>query len=230
MVSPYSAFTQVHAEEEVVHGACVVLDESAQYPVQHEMVVEQASPAYLHSGVSQKQAVPLHGIFWLLASSVRHCRPWQQFASVVHDCEGPEHAGGGAPHTPLLHTSVALQQGIVAEQACEVCAQVGTVTGAAQVPWVAPAGMSQVSGEQQSPFTVQLPPVATHEVPPGVAHLPVASQNAEQHCALEVHDVPSGTHDPQTTPSKHHPVQHSSPFVQLAPGALQVGAGVPATQ
>jgi hypothetical protein len=100
----------------------------------------------------------------------------QQLASLVQAPERPEHAGGGAPQVPLLQTSVALQHGIVVEQAAPVSAQVGGATGATQVPEVAPGAMSQVSGEQQSPFTVQRPPVDTHELPPWVAHLPLGSQ------------------------------------------------------
>jgi hypothetical protein len=41
----------------------VSLPVSAQYPVQQEIVVEHAAPALRQSGSSQKQAVPLQGIF-----------------------------------------------------------------------------------------------------------------------------------------------------------------------
>ena len=217
----------MQAAEEVVHGSWTGLLESAQYPVQHVSVVEQTSPMFRHSGVSQKQAAPLHGILTLEPGSwsVRHCRPVQQLASVVQDCESPEQVGGGGPHTALLHTSVALQQGMVSEQACDVCAHVGGATGAVQVPLVSPGRMRHVSGVQQSPFTVQLPPVGTHAEPPGVAQWPVPSQNAEQHCAPEVQTEASGMQPPQTTPSRHQPVQHWSPEVQASPGAAQAGGG-----
>lgn len=92
----------------------------------------------------------------------------QQFASATQDCEIPEHRGAGGPHTPSSHTSVALQQGMTSEQVCEVPAQVGGASGAVHVPLVSPGGTTQVSGEQQSPFTVQLVPVGTHDGPPGV--------------------------------------------------------------
>lgn len=97
---------------------------------------------------------------------------------------------------------MALQHGIVPEQASDVPAQVGGATGAVHLPLVAPGGMTQVSGEQQSPFVVQLPPSGTHDVPPCVAQWPVGSQYAEQHCAPEVQPSPSGTHEPHTVPSK----------------------------
>jgi hypothetical protein len=53
--------------------------------------------------LSQKHALPAHGTFVPSGSSVKHCSPEQQLASVVHVCESPEHVGGGGPHTPLLH-------------------------------------------------------------------------------------------------------------------------------
>jgi hypothetical protein len=92
------------------------------------------------------------------------------------------------------------------------------------VPCVAPGGITQVFGEQQSPFTVHEPPAGRQVFPPGVAQSPL-SQNAEQHCAFDVHVAPSLTHAPQTTPSKQYPVQHSSPEVQLWPGSLQLPGG-----
>jgi hypothetical protein len=167
-------------------------------PEQQKLPARPPQPA-THVKPLPQSAVVEHAT----GSSAKHWRPVQQLASFAHDCERPEHAGGGGPHTPLLHTSVALQHGIVSEQAWLVWAHVGGATGAVHVPCVAPGGIAQVSGVQQSPFTVQEPPVGTHVFPPGVAHLPVVpSQNAEQHCALEVHDAPSFTHAPQTTPSK----------------------------
>ena len=62
------------------------------------------------------------------------------------------------------------------EQLCEVCAQLGGATGAVHLPLVSPGWMTQVSGVQQSPFTVQLPPSTTQDVPPWVAQWPVGSQ------------------------------------------------------
>ncbi len=205
---------------------------SAQYPVQHASPATQLWPVFLHSGRSQKQALSdgPHEISWKLGSKVKHCSPVQQLASDVHDCEIWWHAGGGTAHTPLLlQTSVGLQQGIVVEQASDVCAQVGGgPTGAVHVPLVAPGRMTHVSGVQQSPLTVQLPPSATQAGPPGVTQWFVPSQVPEQHSVPVVHDDVSGKHPPQMTPSKQNPVQQSAPVVQLAPEALQGIGGVDA--
>jgi hypothetical protein len=200
-----------------VHGACLVsgtLFEQQKLPVSPPQPAVQVKPLPQSAGAE-------HGT----GSCAKHWRPVQQLASVVHDCESPEQTGGGGPHTPLLQASVALQQGIVPEQAWFVSAQVGGAAGAVHVPCVAPGGMAQVFGVQQSAFTVQEPPAGRHVFPPGVAQCPVPSQNAEQHCALEVHVAPSATHAPHTTPSKQYPVQHSSPVVQAEPGSLQVFDG-----
>ncbi len=131
---------------------------------------------FRHVGWSQKQAVaPLQATSWFVAFTVKHWSPAQQFASVVQDWAVWEHAGGGAPQVPLLQTSVALQQGIVDEQDWPVFAQVGVTLGAVQVPLVAPGGMTHVSGEQQSPFAVQLPPVETQLEVGVAAHCPVVA-------------------------------------------------------
>lgn len=79
------------------------MPDSAQYPVQHERVGEQVWPTFTHTGVSQKQALPAQGTLLPLPSSVKHCSPEQQLASVAHVCEIPEHVGGGGAQTPLLH-------------------------------------------------------------------------------------------------------------------------------
>ncbi len=135
------------------------------------------------AGWSQKQAVaPLQATSWFVAFTVKHWSPAQQFASVVHDWAVWEQVGGGGPQVPLLQTSVALQQGIVDEQDWPVFAQVGVTVGAVQLPLVAPGGMTHVSGEQQSPFEVQLPPDDTQlDVAVDAHWLVVASQYPEQH-------------------------------------------------
>lgn len=170
-----------------------------------------------HTGWSQKQAVaPLQGTSWFVASTVKHCSPEQQLASVVQACEVPEQEGGGAPQTPLLQTSVALQQGIVEEQDWPVFAQVGATAGAVQVPLVAPGAMTHASGEQQSPFAVQLPPVETQLEVGVAAHRPVVpSQYPEQHWVPAVQPRPFDSHEPQNPPAQM-PVQQSDGWLQGA--------------
>ncbi len=205
--------------DDVVHSGWARVF-SAQYPVQHAWSGVHDWPVFLQTGAgtSQKHAVPAHGTICSYWFTEKHCIPVQQLASEVQDCDTPEHGGGGGPQTPVLQTSVALQHGSV-EQDSAVCAQVGTTIGAVHVPWVQPAGISQVFGEQQSPLTVQLPPAGMQAVVVCVLHVP-PSQNAEQQLELDEHVSPFGTHPPQTVPSKQYPVQHCVPVVHPAPTAL----------
>jgi hypothetical protein len=88
--------------------------------VQHPWADVHDWPVFLHSGRSQKQTspgAPVHGMLRSDASTVRQLSPVQQLASVVHGPAMFEQVGAGGPQTPPSQTSVALQQGIVAEQA-----------------------------------------------------------------------------------------------------------------
>jgi hypothetical protein len=201
--------------------------------VQHACEVLHDWPVCLQSGSSQEHAspgAPVHAnerpVFGSLPT---HCRPLQQFASDVHACATSEQVAGGGPHAPSLQVSVALQHGNVAEHAPPVFAQVGggsSTEGAVQMPSFAePYAFLHVSGEQQSPSTVQVPPVGTHALGVCDAQWPVGSQNAEQHSVPLVHEVPSGTQPPHTWPSKQYPVQHWVPEVQAAPAARHVPPG-----
>jgi hypothetical protein len=106
-VNTHAGVSQKQAVPE--HGA--LLDSGAP-PEQQKLPLSPPQPAWhvkpMPQSVGTEQGT---------GSSVKHCRSVQQLASLVHDCESPEHVGGGGPQTPLLHTSVALQQGIVSEQA-----------------------------------------------------------------------------------------------------------------
>ncbi len=178
---------------------------SAQYPVQHPAdVALHVWPVLRHEvgGTSQKHAVPAQGTSCWLSSTAKHWSPLQQFALDAQDWAAPEQAGGGGPQTPELQTSVALQQGREAQDPA-VFAQVGggsVIGGAVQVPPVAPGRTVQGFGEQQSPFTVQLPPVGWHAVAVCVLQTP-ASQKDEQQSAAASHVAPFGAHPPQTVPS-----------------------------
>lgn len=96
---------------------------------------------------------------------------------------------GGAVQTPPVQVSPVVQHGIVPLHDCPVLAQVGPVLPA-QVPLVAPGGMLQVSPEQQSAVTVQLPAAWTH-----AARQKPASQRPEQHWAFVEQDVPTAVQD-----------------------------------
>lgn len=243
-----SALAQTQLVEEVLQPASV--EASAQYPVQHMAEVGlQVWPVLMHEagGTSQKQpVVPLQETTAPALSKVRQARPLQQFASVAHACEAFEQVGGGGPQIPELQTSVALQHGNVVLHDPPVFAHVGGGTevwqvpltqvsgeqqsaleaqdapGALQhVPAVAPGGTVQVLGEQQSAFTVQLPPPTWQAPPPPeVAVLQtwvVESHRAEQQSAFVAQVTPSPTQPPQTVFSKQYPVQHWLPLEQAAP-------------
>jgi hypothetical protein len=101
-----------------------------------------------------------------------------------------------------------------------VLAHVGPVP-LEQVPLVAPGGMSQVSPEQQSDDTVQLPVSATqlfwHRWDAG-------SQTPEQHCAFPLQPEPTGA---QSAPhvwlvGSQPPKQHGCCASQAAPCCPQV--------
>jgi len=203
--------------------------------VQHDDVpVPQAWPVRRHwtGGVSQKQAVPVHGTSCSDTLMVRHVSPLQQLASVVQDCDTFAQIGGGGPHVPELQTSVGLQHGVLVhdwpefaqvgggatllqvfvppmsqtagEQHSAFDVQLRPRSGALQqVPDVLPAPMVQVLGEQQSAFTVQLAPPGWQAPPPPVLQTWVMeSQVNEQQSAFTLQVAPSPMQLPQTEFSK----------------------------
>ncbi len=98
---------------------------------------------------------------------------------------------GGGVQTPPVQVSVELQHVIVPLHAWPVLAQVGPgVPPLVQVPLVAPGGTLQVSPEQQSAVTVQVPVAWTHAAP---QKPPL--QTPEQHCAFVEQDVPTAAQD-----------------------------------
>ncbi len=87
----------------------------------------------LQTGESQKQELaPLQATsLFVVRSMVKQASPEQQLPSLVQDCDTSEHEGGGDPQTPLMHWSLALQQGMEVAQDCPVAAQVCVGGGAA---------------------------------------------------------------------------------------------------
>ncbi len=158
------------------------------------------------------------------ASFARHERPAQHSPPPLVQVWPPCAQTGGSVQTPATQVSVgALQQSAVSVHAWPVLAHVGPVLPW-HVPLVAPGGISQVSPEQQSAVTVQLPLAAWH----GARQ--TSLQIVEQQSAPEVHEVPFGRHDVHV-PFRQSPTQHAAPpTVQAAPGSTQEGGGVASAQ
>lgn len=174
--------------------------------------MEHDSPCAAHA--SQKHALELDvhvagRSFW---SSVWQTRPEQQLW-VVPVPQAPEtlEQVTGASQMPSLQMSPAgllasyLQQSVSVEQVPPVGLQTTFVV--AHVPALAPSGTSHVSGEQQSPATVQEAPDALH----GVLHFSVdASHRPEQQSefVLQVRSL--------ATQVGHLPPVHALPLQQGA--------------
>jgi hypothetical protein len=142
--------------------------------------------------------------------------------AAVQDCSGSEHWTGGV-QVPLVHVSAELQHGMVPLHDWLVSAQVGPVLPA-QVPLVAPAGMSQVRPEQQSAFTVQAP-VSGWQA--GRQMLP--SQIVEQHSPPAVQAFPFGRQEVHFPP-RQSPTQHCPLVEQVPSGSTQEGGGCVSAQ
>lgn len=130
-----------------------------------------------------------------------------------------EHGGAGGVQTPPVHVSVGLQHGSVAQERY-VSAHV-EVPPLEQVPLVEPAGMSQVSPEQQSVGTEHVAPLGWHTVrqkPP--------SQTPEQQLEAVVQAFPFGWQDWPQIPERQEPKQQAGLAPpQAAPSTAHGSAG-----
>jgi hypothetical protein len=172
-----------------------------QVPVQHGVASSQGSPLSPHADCvgAQEPSSQL---------PEQHCVP------VVHV---PPPSGMHATQVDSQHEPP--QHGMSSLHALPFWAH---DCGAPHVPLVAPGGTLQTPPEQQSPSTVQAPPLPTH----GETQAP-STQVPEQHCAPEVHAAaPLGMQATHFAPT-HSVLQQSSPSPQEAPTSLHPPVGTP---